>query len=820
MSALPPGFVLDSAPQQGPVYGPPPKAPTPPAPPTQLQINADSRAEAAAALQRERFAYEQQQDALKNQPKGPTADPKLAGKAASLDSVVTQINRVQELYDNNLRDEALPLLSSLWEYLPTPTNNQFDSAGAALGDQGMAAFKVPGMGPQSDQDAARFVTANQPQASDSDLAIEEKLRSLRQRVDANRAAMGLLPAQWGAAPVQEQQDPAMVAGNVGGDTPQGGSGYGTVAPTPPPFSPGDPQMQAAQGTRTEEDPVMAQVAGQYRQMLAENRPTSEIIQMLRGAGASPQTMMAAVAQIKYRREHPQVPIEKYSITSQREVPISAAEQTITDLGSGGAGAYAIGAGQFLSGNTLDNVASDPERARLAMGVAQANNPGSYAAGEFTGGMLAGLTGEAGLARLGMAGGVVRGAAADGLSGFANGAGMADGPGDSRISGGFTGALSQGVGSLAGGAAIKGVGRALSPSGGSLADLYAAGVRPTPGQRFANSGTVGGLVNAAEEHLQSVPVIGTAIRGARQGARDQFQVGAFNEALKEIGETLPKGMKPGTDPHKFAQQAFGRIYDEARSGMRVVADEELTNEITALAPDISTLGPQAQQKLRAIMANTIKDDLSGDAYKRAMSDLGKHIARLGKSAMGEEQQLADVLTSVRNALDGAARRHSDPEAVRLLDAADAGYAKLVRIEEAAQRRGGDPGTFTPNNFDSAVQKSSGGVRSKAYLRGDALMGDFAEQGKSLSDRVPNSGTPERQMTGMVATGGLGLVSPKVLGLLGGIGALYAPGVRKVTAGVFAPSAGKRAAIASKLKRIERLGAGATGALALQGTTPGQ
>ena len=826
--SLPPGFVLDGAPQQapsnGPVYGPAPiPEPVDPIAQENLRIRQQAEARQAAAQQQQadlaerKFAYEQQKDAAKSGTGEAGKDPKQAQRLANLEALTQQINRVQQLYDENLSTNTIPVLGSLWEYLPTPTNRQFDSAAAGMAEQGLASFRVPGVGAQSDNELRQFVEANRPSASDSDEVIQEKLRQLRGRVDATRREMGLPPAEWrgvaSASAPQEQDDPAA----VGAAAPADGE-YGSANPTPPQLTPGGPEARFAEDYKTVNDPQMEAVAAEYRQRLANGEKASTIIPWLRSQGMPPQVLTAAMKQIKYRQENPDVPIENYSITTTRMEPMTTFESVATGIGASPVGAYALGAGQFLSGNTLDNLSSDPEAARIALDVARAENPNATLAGEISGGVMAALTGEAGLARLGMASGLGRGAVADTVAGAANGAGAADD--GNRLTGAAQGGLGAAVGSAGGTLAMRGAGRALNPSGGRLADLYAEGVRPTPGQRFAESGVVGRAINATEEALQSVPIVGAAISGARQESRDQFQVGAFNQALREIGEELPAGMKPGTDPHKYAQEAFSRIYDEARSGMRVVADEQLANELSELGPDIATLGPAAQNKLKAIMANTIKDDLSGDTYKRTMSDLGKHIARLSKSAMGEEQQLAEVLTGIRASLDNAARRHSDPEAVALLDKADAGYAKLVRIEEAAARRGGEAGTFTPNNFDSSVQKTSGGVRSKAYLRGDAQMQDYANQGKTLSDKMANSGTTDRALAATTVAGGAAYVEPTTLGILASIGAAYAPGVRKAVKKAMAPSSGKRRAIAERLKRIERITGAAGAAAGAQAAIPGQ
>lgn len=804
-----------------------PGTPKAPAPPTPLQLNADARADradarAAAADARAQAQFERD---MAKPPAANGNEAKAAARAANLDSLVSQINRVQGLYNQNLRDEAIPLLSSLSEFLPTEDNRQFDASAAGLAEQGLAAFRVPGVGAQSDTELRQFVQANKPSASDYDSTIEEKLLQLRTRVDANRKALGLPPAQWDGldvAPPAPQASEAPVAGVPPGGSPpplEGGP------PAPPPLSGGDPSYTAATGeTRRVPDP---ETQSAFDALLRSGASYSEANAFAQSRGMAPVSPREYAEVRSFLKKNPGY--QGALSSAFKNEPLDGYDQFVTGLVGGdpsGAAGYVAGAGQFLSGNIMDNIAG--ERGRQTLDILRAESPTASTLGDLSGGIIAGMTGEGLLARAGMAPGLLRGLIADSAMGAANGAGQADN-GD-RLSGLVRGGLSAAAGNIAGTYGTKAAASALNPTGGRLADLYGAGVRPTPGQRFAESGVVGRAVNATEEALQSVPIVGSAIRGAREGARDQFQSGAFNQALAEIGETLPKGMKPGTDPHKFAQEAFGRVYDRARSGMTMAADAELKNDLGNLAGDISTLGPQAQAKLKAIVANSINSklaggQLAGDAYKRAVSDLGKHTARLRKSAMGEDQALADVLDGVRDAMDASARRNSSPEAVELLDAADAGYAKLVVIEDAARRRGGDDGTFTPTQFNAAVQNTSGGVRSKRFLRGDAQMQDYARQGMSLADRMPNSGTTDRANTiGLVGAGAAGYLEPSVLGILGAIGGAYAPGVRKVTTGAMAPStSGTAKAISAQLRKRARLvgAAGASSAVAaLPGTSAGQ
>lgn len=737
---------------------------------------------------------------------------KAASKTANIESLTKQINHVQELFNSGQRDNAIPLLGSLWEYLPTQANTAFDSAAAGLAEQGLAAFRVPGVGAQSDTELRQFVEANKPSSWSNDSSNLERLQTLRLRLDETRKALGLPPAEWlgvdGSPPEKDDQAAARIAAAA---EPPAGPGAGEVPTTGYTPAAGDQRLVDDQNTRAKVD-----------EMLRSGAPFLEINRFLVQQGDNPLTAQ------DYKRVRQAITKgEPYNISAQKYEPVTPAEQVITGLGSGAAGAYALGAGQFLSGNTLDNVAADPERARLAMAIAEAEHPTATTAGNISGGVMASLLGEAGLAKAGMQPGLVRGLLSDVGAGAANGAGAADG-GD-RATGAASGGVQALLGSLGGTGVTKLAGRVLSPTGGGLGKLYAAGVRPTPGQRFADSGTVGRTVNSIEEGLQSVPIVGHAIRGARQEARDQFQIGAFNQALAEIGEELPAGTKPGNAAHKYAQEAFNRVYEHARSGMRAAGDEELSNDLASLSPDIETLSDTMRNRLGLILDRTVgrsiqDGELTGQGYKAAVSDLRKHIARFGSSTNAEERQSGEILQGVLSALDGAARRHSDPEAVALLDAADAGYSQLVRIEGAAARRGGDSGTFSPAQFDAEVQKASGGVRSKAYLRGEARMQDYATAGRSLDDKMPNSGTADRAMiAGGVGGAGLAYLSPKAAAVLGTIGALYAPGVRRVTKGAFAPPGPARKAISLQLQKRARLAGRATAATAVassQETAVGQ
>src|SRR5690606_25547211 len=90
-------------------------------------------------------------------------------KLAQFRALEEQIARVEELYRSG--PGSTKGIRGLSDYLPTDANAAFDSASAGLGEVGLAAFRVPGVGSQSDTELRQFVAANTPRASDRDAAI-------------------------------------------------------------------------------------------------------------------------------------------------------------------------------------------------------------------------------------------------------------------------------------------------------------------------------------------------------------------------------------------------------------------------------------------------------------------------------------------------------------------------------------------------------------------------------------------------------------------------------------------------------------------------
>lgn len=569
--------------------------------------------------------------------------------------------------------------------------------------------------------------------------------------------------------------------------------------------------------RNEYDP---QTSAAMDQLIRMGRPPREVAAFAasKGYDVTPDTLATIAEAQLYLKQHPNY---KGSFAeANKSVPMSMRQKVAgSPIGAFGAsagnaatlglsdeiagGINAIGGGSYTQGrdafNANKQLLSDAHPIADLLGTAAGSAPLMA-----IGGGLAGNSRVASAlqpaARYGQSAADVAGIGArraGTLADVAYGAGFGAGENnDNRVMGGLTGAGAAYGGNLAGRAAATGLASLVSPTGGKLAPLYEMGVRPSIGQRF------GGVVNNIEEKLKSFPVLGDMIEGTRDRARDQFQVGLFNDSLGEIGEKLPKGMGAGHDPHKYAQEAFRKAYDTAERGMSAVADNQLGQDLGALQQAVSTLRPDSKNVFNKIWTDSVArrfagGHLSGDAYKDAMSEMSKKVAAIRKNPTGDHE-LADALEQAMGAVRGSAVRNSPPEAVAALDAVDRGYAKLVRVEDASQRAGGDAATFTPKQYEAAVKKTSGGIRSRGYLAGDALNSDIAEAGLGLADRVSNSGTVDRLIPATML-GGIGALSPKAGAVMSLYSLINAPGVRNLTTELLAPRGGKARTIADLIRK---------------------
>jgi len=634
-----------------------------------------------------------------------------------------------------------------------------------------------------------------PALGDDDYTVKSKQSALRTMIAAARLKAG---SQAGAidkalAGLGLDTDPLQVQG-------QPNSGDQITSTDKPYWDPsadsqGNVDIAKDQYERVN-DPALAGVAAKMNAMFQAGAKRGDFIALLKQTGIPPKEVMQSIDRILiwqqknkgYRGGYDTQDVEK---TLARAGARSAFAGNTADSTLG---ASALGTANILSGGYLDEAApGNTELNNIGKHMIAERHPDATFAGNVLGGVAIGLGGAAAGARLGIPaiGGGMFSPSAIGTDAVAGGIYGSGENNDNRLQGAAQGAAWGIGGGMVGRGLINGAAAGISPSGGNLAPLYEAGVNPTLGQRM------GGIANRAEQAFGSIPVLGGIQRAGRNAAVREMQTGAFNQALGEIGEQLPKGVTSGTGAHHYMQHAFDKAYDTARSGLQFKPDQGFATDFGNIINEVGLLGKDSQNAFQALASKVgIKlrgrgGILNGDDYKIAVSEIDKKARAIRKNPNGDGE-LADALESFSAALDNGARRNSHPDAVALLDKADRGYAKAVIIEDAARRRGGDVGEFNGNQLDAAVQNISGGRRSRQYLAGKANMQDYATAAKQLGDTLPDSGSPERLMTGGAIAGGVGAAAKMVNPLAAAPYAIDTiaslPGVRQALGRTMAPRGG--------------------------------
>lgn len=324
------------------------------------------------------------------------------------------------------------------------------------------------------------------------------------------------------------------------------------------------------------------------------------------------------------------------------------------------------------------------------------------------------------------------------------------------------------------ALVGGVARMVSPNASknpNLQMLKDEGVQPTIGQ------ALGGRANALEEKLQSVPIVGDAISNARGRALNQFNQAAINRASGKVGAEVDDVGQAGV---REAGDKISQAYDDALNQITgVQLDPQFNNNLLQLRGMAQGLTTTMRNKFNNAINETVMRKVSRTGailpadYKAIDSELGNLAARYGKSPVASEQELGDAVTQLQSLLKQQMMR-TNPQVADQLQAADAAWANLVRVEGAAKSAKNAEGVFTPGQLNMAIQAADQSVRKRAVSRGTALMQDLGNAGQSvLGNKVPNSFTTDRAL---IAGGTLGsyFVNPAIpAALLGGAGLYTSP-----------------------------------------------
>lgn len=343
-------------------------------------------------------------------------------------------------------------------------------------------------------------------------------------------------------------------------------------------------------------------------------------------------------------------------------------------------------------------------------------------------------------------------------------------------------------------------RVISPKASvdaGLKALRSEGVKPTIGQ------ALGGRMASAEERLQSVPILGDMIHRAKGQTLGTFNKAAINRALAPIGEKIDDIGQSGVDK---AHKMLSQYYDDALDKIKGVKfDAQFDAELIQLRQMSENLLPGMSRKFGKYVDDVLLHRMSpsrsmlGDVFKKVDSELGQASSKFGKSAVASEQELGDALAQLQNILKQQAMR-ANPEAAKLLRAADTGWANLVRIERAAEAAKNAEGVFTPAQLNQAIRAMDTSVRHNAVARGKALMQDLGTAGqKVIGSKYPDSGTAGRLALGTAAVGA-GYINPAIpIGLAAG-GAAYTRPTQNALVRLIADRPAVAQNVANELRRL--------------------
>ena len=371
-----------------------------------------------------------------------------------------------------------------------------------------------------------------------------------------------------------------------------------------------------------------------------------------------------------------------------------------------------------------------------------------------------------------------------VSGATNAA-LTEGDAKHRLEEGFRGALAGGAGTMA----MKGLSRVISPNvSPEIAGMMEEGVRLTPGQMM------GGTAKRAEEAMESIPVIGDAIKRAQRNALEDYNSRVLNRVIKPLqdaGLNAREVNAIGNAGVADIRKQLSAQYDNLLPNMQANALEpEFVQKMANLRSMVQSLPKEEAQYFDNILSREIDQRLapngiiSGDNLGAINGGLRQAADRFANSNSGYQQELGQALKQASKEFRDLVER-SNPKNAKELQAIRSGYAQFKRVQRAAADLGAQDGVFTPGQLRSAVRALDKSKDKRAFSEGTALMQDVADMGKDvLSPNIPQSGAPLRAaaMTLM----GAGIINPKLpLAMLGGAG-IYTEPVRRTLQSLMSPS----------------------------------
>lgn len=260
-------------------------------------------------------------------------------------------------------------------------------------------------------------------------------------------------------------------------------------------------------------------------------------------------------------------------------------------------------------------------------------------------------------------------------------------------------------------------------------LRQMGVDLTPGQMNPE-----GLANSLEQAWSRVPVVGESIRGAREGAEQQFK-----QTLLEQGVAPGAAINRSGDLNQMLSDAydtFDPAYDAVRNFPVAGTRTGVSRGLQQAAADPAIL---ADDNARTTVSNWLRNQAtqlpqgqpleSGD-----LLDLRSEIRKRVRGLTDDAQR--DLLQNAEQRLTSHINGQLPPDAATALAQTDAQYSRYKILENALRKSGDRPGGFTPSQLSGAIREATD---SGAYARGGGQLRDLASAGAETFQTVmPNTG----------------------------------------------------------------------------------
>lgn len=400
-------------------------------------------------------------------------------------------------------------------------------------------------------------------------------------------------------------------------------------------------------------------------------------------------------------------------------------------------------------------------------------PGVKGSGDW----IAGATGAARTGRAAVVGGAYGGAASL-LGGEGDlGERLAQAPLDIGVSAATSGILDRALV----GATARQAQAAGQPSASAARRLSRQGVDLLPGQMASEIPAVGPTVKYAEDILGR---FNPMMPATRRRQNEQVIRAAGQEALDNVGVTLPRDARTGYQVGQNVMRVLGDKYDQVLPRIRAQADIDVYDDFADLTRrGAQTLDSDHAGRLQRILDENVMNEfssggeLSGEAFKRIETTLRQQSERVSRRGSTlQDSDLADFLDESRDIVRNMIARQYPEEAQTIRDI-NRGYATAARIRRAVSGSAAfaREGTPTPGELTQTVQQLSSDAQ---IMNQTGLLQGLASDARTvLPPGIADTGSGQTAVIGgalgVLGTGGAAAVNPALAAGIASGAIAYSP-----------------------------------------------